>query len=496
MAFRSLMFQGTGSSVGKSLLTAAFCRIFKDDGFDVVPFKAQNMSLNSFVTPEGSEIGRAQALQALAARVSPSFDMNPILIKPEADTQSQIVVKGSPWKTLAAGDYYTYREQLWDVVTSSLDRLKKEHELILIEGAGSPAEINFAETEIVNMSVARYLDSPVILVGNIDMGGVFAALIGTLSLLQPEQRQLIKGFIINKFRGDELLLRPGLDQLSELTEGRPVLGVVPFIHGLRLAEEDSVCLDEGYAPGNEGKTDIAVIHLPHMANFDDFDALALEAGVKIRFVRELSEVGSPDAVIIPGTKTTIDDLLWLKEMGFSEMLAYFRRLRIPIVGICGGYQMLGRSIKDPEGVEGPSREISGFGFFPFDTVFERGKITRKRAGVVRGKCGFFAQAGGFPVCGYEIHSGKTCIEEGTGIFAYSDGTMEGSSSEDGRLWGTYLHGVFDLPEFRRAWLSSLGMEFHGEGKSISDLREEELSRLSGIVRERVDMYRMREIVGV
>ncbi|HOV63656.1 MAG TPA: cobyric acid synthase, partial [Spirochaetia bacterium] len=226
MAFRSLMFQGTGSSVGKSLLTAAFCRIFKDDGFDVVPFKAQNMSLNSFVTPEGSEIGRAQALQALAARVSPSFDMNPILIKPEADTQSQIVVKGSPWKTLAAGDYYTYREQLWDVVTSSLDRLKKEHELILIEGAGSPAEINFAETEIVNMSVARYLDSPVILVGNIDMGGVFASLVGTLSLLQPEQRQLIKGFIINKFRGDERLLRPGLDQLSELTEGRPVLGVV------------------------------------------------------------------------------------------------------------------------------------------------------------------------------------------------------------------------------------------------------------------------------
>ncbi len=491
----SLMIQGTASSVGKSLLTTAFCRIFRDEGFDVVPFKAQNMALNSFVTPDGFEIGRAQALQALAAGVSPTADMNPILLKPEADAKSQVVVMGRPWKTLPAGTYYAYREELWGIVTSALDRLKKEHELVVIEGAGSPAEINFSKTEIVNMAVARYLKSPVLLVGNIDVGGVFAAFVGTLALLDEYERSLVKGFIINRFRGDERLLTPGLSRLSELTQGRSTLGVIPFIRGLRLAEEDSVCLDEPGSSQETSGTDIAVIHLPHMANFDDYDALAAEKGVRVRFVREVTEVGTPHAVIIPGTKTTIEDIHWMREHGFADMLSYFRRLNIAIVGICGGYQMLGRAVRDPDGVEGGIREAEGLGFFPFETRFKPGKKTVQRRGIVSSGGGFFSSARGFPVCGYEIHAGESVPLEDA-VFTFSDGTRDGSASRDGRLWGTYLHGVFDLPEFRRAWLSSLGSNFYGSGKSLSELREEEIGRLADTVRSRLDMQKVRGIIGL
>ena len=357
---KTLMIQGTSSNVGKSFLTAALCRIYKRKGVNVVPFKAQNMALNSFVTPDGDEIGRAQVVQAQAAGLEPHVDMNPVLLKPEADSRSQIVLMGKPWKSLSAGDYYKDRTELWDAVTASLDRLDQKYDLIIIEGAGSPAEINLTKHDIVNMRVARHLNAPVLLAGDVDRGGIFAQLYGTLELLRPEERQLIKGFVVNKFRGDVKLLEPGIDMLTELCHGVPTLGVVPYIHDILLAQEDSVFLDEQYSgAGSMGKVngdavssnseqvDIAVIKLPHISNYDDFDPLQHEKGVNVRFVDSAKTIGAPDVVIVPGSKTTINDLKWLKASGLADMIKGLAKAGIPICGICGGFQMLGESIHDP-----------------------------------------------------------------------------------------------------------------------------------------------------
>ena len=358
MTAKTLMIQGTASSAGKSLLVAALCRIFHQDGVRVAPFKAQNMALNSFVTREGHEMGRAQVVQAQAAGLEPHVDMNPILLKPEQDARSQVVVMGKPWAALAAGEYYRRKGELWSVVTAALDRLRERYDLVVIEGAGSPAEINLRESDIVNMAVARYARAPVLLVGDIDRGGVFAALVGTMVLLEEGERRLIKGFVINKFRGDVTLLHDGLTMLEERT-GVPVLGVVPFIRDLQIAEEDSVALDgvsqagdRGQGTGEKGqgisdKVDIAVIRLPRISNFDDFDALALEEGVQVRFVDDPDRLGHPQAVILPGTKSTIADLLWLRRVGLARAICALAENGIPVVGICGGYQMLGRTISDP-----------------------------------------------------------------------------------------------------------------------------------------------------
>ncbi len=506
MTARTVMVQGTASSVGKSLIAAALCRAFAREGLRVAPFKAQNMSNNASALPSGGEIGRAQALQALAAGVEPDARMNPVLLKPEGDTRSQVILLGSPYKTLKAEDYRLDRAVLWKAVTESLDSLRSEYDLVVIEGAGSPAEINLKAGEIVNMAVARYASSPVLLVGDIDCGGVFAQFAGTLALLEPAERELVRGLVVNKFRGDPTLLGPGLEMIRDIT-GVRVLGVVPWLRELGLAEEDGAALD-AREPGPKSRAsppateiDIAVVRLPRIANFDDVDALDLEEGVGTRFVSKASELGSPDAVILPGSKATLSDLAWLKAEGLDDGIRWLSRLGRSVVGICGGYQMLGETISDPEGVEGPPRSELGLGLLPVDTLFAPGKSARARRGrVAPGGGGFLATAGGLEVSGYEIHAGRSEVR-GPALLELEASGEEGVSSDgswarSGRVFGSYLHGLFDLPSFRRAWLASLGREAAGPARALSEARQEALDRLADSVSAALDMGELRRIIGV
>ena len=347
MTARIIMVQGTASNVGKSVLVTALCRIFRQDGFRVAPFKSQNMSLNSYVTPDGGEIGRAQAVQADAAGVEPTVDMNPILLKPGADSRSQVVLLGKPYKSAGARKYFQMKTQLWRIVAASLDRLCQDYDVVVIEGAGSPAEINLKESEIVNMRVALYARSPVLLVADIDKGGVFASIVGILELLEPEERTLIKAVAINKFRGDISLLEPGLTWLEERT-GIPVAGVIPYYHDIHIPEEDSVSLERrrGMKQKTEYALDIAVIGFPHISNFNDFDPLEQEEGIRTRYVEAHNPLGEPDLIILPGTKTTMADLAWLRQRGLDVAIRRLAERGTPIVGICGDYQMLGVKLQD------------------------------------------------------------------------------------------------------------------------------------------------------
>ena len=503
MTAKTLMIQGTASSAGKSLLVAALCRIFRQDGVRVVPFKAQNMALNSFVTREGHEMGRAQVVQAQAAGLEPHVDMNPILLKPEQDARSQVVVMGRPWAALAAGEYYRRKGELWSVVTAALDRLRERYDLVIMEGAGSAAEINLRESDIVNMAVARYASAPVLLVGDIDRGGVFASLVGTMVLLEEDERRLIKGFVINKFRGDAALLRDGLAMLEERT-GVPVLGVVPFIRDLQIAEEDSVALGEPlrrlHKPSQGGEVDIAVVRLPRISNFDDFDALALEEGVQVRFVDSLDRLGCPQAVILPGTKSTIADLLWLQRVGLARAICELAEKGIPVAGICGGYQMLGRTISDPDRVESAEGQVEGLGLLPVDTVFEAVKATYQVRARIETDRGFFAEIEGQEIAGYEIHMGHS--RGGKPAFRLSArggqpvDAPDGAVDERGRVFGTYLHGLFDNPNLRRAWLRSLGWDAAFSDLNMTEVREREYDRLAQQVRESLDMARLYQIVNL
>jgi adenosylcobyric acid synthase len=493
-----LMIQGTSSSVGKSILVAALCRIFRRKGISVAPFKAQNMALNSFVTRHGGEMGRSQVLQAQAAGIEPSVDMNPVLLKPEADARSQIVVRGKPWARKQAQEYYEYRDHLWGVVTESLNRLGEAYQLIIIEGAGSPAEINLKRHEIVNMRVARHLNAPVLLVGDIDRGGVFASLLGTMMLLDGEEKQLVQGFVINKFRGDVRLLEPGLDMLQQHAEGRPVFGVIPYIHDLRLAQEDSVYLDT-VEPGSTEDIDIAVIRFPHISNYDDADALSLEKGVGVRFVERCEQLGDPSAIILPGTKTTLADLRWLRRKGLDAAIAAALMSGCSVVGLCGGYQILGRSIRDSQGVESEmvGRTRSGLGFLPIETEFESVKETEQVRGRLLPVEGAPWQAAGMEIEGYEIHMGRSRYLDGAvPLIELEDGRKEGAVSFGGRVWGSYIHGIFDRPDLRRAWLRSLGWQREGPGQALADVLEAELNRLADHVEANLDMDRLQEVIGL
>ena len=495
------MIQGTSSSVGKSVLVAALCRIFARRGLKVAPFKAQNMALNSFVTSAGEEMGRAQAVQAAAAGRAPEVEMNPVLLKPEGDSRSQVVLMGKPWKTLSAGEYYDCREILWSSVVASFEKLASENDLVLVEGAGSPAEINLKKHEIVNMRVARTFGCPVLLAGDIDRGGVFASLVGTLALLDEEERALVKGFLINKFRGDVKLLEPGLDMLSGLTEGRPVLGVVPWLKNLAVAQEDSVWLEERTAGDSSGGVDIAVIKLPRISNYDDFDPLALEDGVSLRFVERPEDLGHPAAVILPGSKTTLKDLAWLRSSGFDGLIAALALAGSSVVGVCGGYQMLGRRISDPLGVEGPASEESGLGLLPVETSFEPAKETTLSRGRTMPSSesalasDFLAQS--FDVEGYEIHMGRTVLPDGARpLLRFEDGRVDGAVSAGGRVWGTYLHGIFDNGPFRTAWLRSLGWKGKENPLSFAQVRNQAFDRLADEVEAALDMKLLERIIGL
>jgi adenosylcobyric acid synthase len=456
------------------------------------------MALNSYISSEGGEMGRSQAMQAQAAGIEPSVDMNPVLLKPEAESLSQVVVLGKPWSRKEAAEYYDYREKLWQVVTDSLERLSGSYELLIIEGAGSPAEINLKKHEIVNMRVARHLQAPVLLTGDIDRGGVFASLTGTVNLLEPEEKELVNGFLINRFRGDIGLLTPGLKMLEELPGGRPVVGVIPYLPDLKLAQEDSVHLDTQKSAGSGDQIDIAVIQFPHISNYDDTDALALEEGVRVRFVQSVEELGIPDACILPGTKTTIADLRWMRSRGLDDAVRGLALLGRQVVGICGGYQMLGQRLIDIDGIESPrGSEEEGLGLLPLTTKFHPVKTTRRVMGKILGGPGFFGDLAGRAVSGYEIHMGAGAdSSECPALFSLDDGGTDGASARKGKVWGTYLHGVFDTPELRRAWLSSMGRRGDGAGVSLQEVREKEFDRLADHVRKHVDMDRVRHIIGM
>lgn len=497
MSGLTLMVQGTSSSVGKSLLVAALCRMFARRGLRVAPFKAQNMSNNAAVCADGSEIGRSQALQAAAARIAPTAAMNPVLLKPEADARSQVIVQGRPWRTLSARDYYRHRQDLWPVVTESLDELRRDYDLVVIEGAGSPAELNFREADIVNMAVAQYCDAPVLLVGDIERGGVFAQLLGTLWLLDDDRR-FIRGLIVNKFRGDASLFTSGVSLLEERS-GLPVLGVVPWLFDLHLPEEDGQPLDDFRNRAiAEGEIDIAVIRLPRIANFDDFESLAIERGIRLRYVTATDQLGCPAAIILPGTKSTQADLHWLRETGLAERIVQLRNKGTAIAGICGGYQMLGLEISDPEHVESDSSAIAGLGLLPVRTVFSRTKETHQIRAAIQDDRHCPGSRGGV-VTGYEIHMGQTTTEHPWLKLTDRSGgevcVTDGAVSDDGRVWGCYMHGLFANDGFRRNWLNTLRSVPLLDGITCyRDRLDQELDRLADHVEAALDMHRLNEIL--
>jgi len=495
---KNIMIQGTSSHVGKTVLVAALCRIFKNRGFRVAPFKAQNMALNSSVTGDGGEIGRAQALQAEAAGITPTVDLNPILLKPSGDSLSQIIIHGKVFGVMSAREYHGFKKKAMKFVLESYERLASVYDIIVIEGAGSPAEVNLRENDIANMGVAEATKSPVIIAGDIDRGGVFASIVGTMELLTEKEKDMVKGFIINKFRGDIGLLAPGLEFLSGRT-GRPVLGVVPYASDIMLPDEDSVSLEDnvnGKARGDK-RIRIGVIRLPRISNFTDFDALRCDPLVELRFIEDPDAVHGFDMIIIPGTKNTIDDLLWMKAKGFDIALKRFHESKRTIAGICGGFQMLGRVIKDPFGVESDSGLSEGLAFLDTETTLRKNKDTFRVTAEVRGPDKAF-----YHVEGYEIHLGET-IGEAAPFSKITDrngrpvAITEGGVSEDGRVWGTYIHGIFDNDSFRQTLINDLferkGMNGSSFKKPYKELKEASLTRLSKLVEESL---RMDDILGI
>ncbi len=437
---RSIMIQGTMSNAGKSLIAAGLCRVFHQDGLKVAPFKAQNMALNSFITREGLEMGRAQVVQAEAAGVEPSVLMNPILLKPTNDMGSQIIVNGEVWGQMSARDYFAVKRQLLPEVMKAYDALSAQNDVIVIEGAGSPAEINLKNDDVfVNMGMARAAKAPVLLVGDIDRGGVFAQLYGTVALLDEEERSMVKGVVVNKFRGDERILEPGLRQLEDLIH-IPVVGVVPYVR-LDIDDEDS--LSERLTSGPAKLVDIAVVRLPRLSNFTDFRALEAVEGVSVRYVGKTAEFGEPDLVILPGTKNTMADLLWLRQSGLEGKILRFAHGGGPVLGICGGYQMLGEELSDPLGVE-QGGTVRGMGLLPIRTEFTPQKTRTRVSGVFGTVAGVFAALSGQPFEGYEIHMGES--ESPAALTAITDsitGVSRPDGCQQGSVYGTYVHGVLD-----------------------------------------------------
>ncbi len=436
---KSIMVQGTASNAGKSVLAAGLCRVFYQDGYRVAPFKSQNMALNSFVTKEGLEMGRAQVMQAEAACMEPSVLMNPILLKPTNDTGSQVIVNGEVVGNMPAKEYFRYKAGLRPVIQAAYDALSKQNDIIVIEGAGSPAEINLKQDDIVNMGMAALANAPVLLVGDIDRGGVFASLYGTVALLEEEERRRIKGFVINKFRGDVELLKSGLKMLEERT-GIPVLGVIPYMR-LDLDDEDSLSERFTAAAGAAKELDIAVIRLPRISNFTDFNALGRMERVGLRYVEKLHELKRPDCILLPGTKNTMGDLLWLRQNGLEAAIKKLAATGTPVIGICGGYQMLGRELHDPMGIE-QGGSMRGMELLPVSTVFEAQKTRTQTGGEVYSQHGVFASLTDAAFSGYEIHMGKTERPEGVQPFVrLADGTEDGAVS--GNVCGCYIHGLLD-----------------------------------------------------
>lgn len=529
---KNIMIQGTMSGAGKSLLVAGLCRIFKQDGYRVAPFKSQNMALNSFITKEGLEMGRAQVVQAQAAGIEPSVRMNPILLKPMSDVGSQVIVNGEVRGNMSARDYFAYKKSLLPDIRKAYDSLAAENDIIVIEGAGSPAEINLKENDIVNMGMARLVDAPVLLVGDIDRGGVFAQLVGTVALLEPEERKRVKGLVINKFRGDKTILDLGIEQLWQFCE-IPVVGVTPYVK-LDIEDEDSLSerLD---SRKKEGIFDVAVIRLPHISNFTDFLVLEHDERLGLRYVERASQLGTPDLIILPGTKNTMDDLRWMRTSGMEAAMQKAHAAGSILFGICGGFQMLGMRLSDPEHVEGGG-ELAGLGFLPLQTVFTKEKTRTQVRGQIGQIEGALAGLSGCEIEGYEIHMGETGICEEAAVAGVYLPTMPtpaadqmsqtnfrqesrqdsvkpltmltdeltGEKKTDGAftktVYGTYVHGIFDaegvLPALVQSLAARRGISLEQvEGRSFADYREKQFDLLADALREHLDLGYIYQIMG-
>ncbi|MBI4687307.1 MAG: cobyric acid synthase [Nitrospirae bacterium] len=524
---KALMIQGTGSGVGKSAIVAGLCRILKDLGVKVAPFKAQNMALNSFITREGGEIGRAQALQAEAAGIEPRNDINPVLLKASGEAGCQVVLNGKVHSNMKAKEYYAFRDEAWKAVTSAYERLSKEYDVIVIEGAGSPAEINLQKQEIVNMAVARYTNSPVILVGDIDHGGVFASFYGTVELLKDSSNRsiglnglnslnnskcdadYIKAFIVNKFRGDMEILRPGLRMIEDKT-GRPVIGVLPHIKDIGLHEEDGLILErfkqfKPFEPFKQIK--IVVVKLQYISNFTDFDPFFYEPDMELLYSRNHADIENADIVIIPGSKNTVKDLLFLKETGLDESIKMACAKGGSIIGVCGGYQMLGQKISDPFGVESSHKEVDGLGLLDIETTLEKTKVTSQvEAEIISEKW----EVGSEKLKGYEIHMGNTTGDIGlfkikrlyhinsSLVTRHSSLILDGST--EGNVWGTYIHGIFDNDDFRNAMLNSIrqrkGLPHRETPVDYHSYREDAINKWAGILKNSVDICFILRLLGM
>ncbi len=491
------MVQGTASHAGKSVITAGLCRIFARSGVSVSPFKSQNMSLNSFVTKDGAEIGRAQAMQAQAAGVAPLGDMNPILLKPLTDDGSQVMVLGKPVGNMTFRQYLEFRPTALEAVRSSLDRLMKKFDVVVIEGAGGTAEINFSRNEIVNMTVAKLADAPVLLVGDIDRGGVFASLVGTFELLEREEKDRIKGMVINKFRGDASLLGKGIGILEEKT-GKPVLGVVPYMESLLVDDEDSVSLEMRARKCSKGNLKVCVPRFPRISNFTDLRPLEMEAGVSVVYAEKPADFSDADAVVIPGTKATIADLRFFKKSGAAEAVARMCGDGAPVIGICGGYQMLGSNLSDPCGFESDRSAETGLGIFSASTEIKEEKTLKQAVARVENGGEVFSDIEGEEVTGYEIHMGRTESAGGVrSFFQKPDGSCDGAVSEKGNVYGTYLHGIFENDNLRGAFLRYLrarkGIVQKPSG-SFELERERQYDRIADCLEESLDMDAVMSIV--
>lgn len=495
-----IMIQGTMSNAGKSLVTAGLCRVFKQDGYKVAPFKSQNMALNSFITKEGLEMGRAQVMQAEACGIEPSVNMNPILLKPTNDVGSQVIVNGEVLGNMSARDYYKKKTELIPHIMEAYNNLAKEYDIIVMEGAGSPAEINLKENDIVNMGMAKLVNSPVLLVGDIDRGGVFASIAGTLMLLEEDERKMIKGTIINKFRGDVNILKPGLDMIEEITK-TPVVGVVPYME-LDIDDEDS--LSERF--NNKGTVDlidIAVIRLPRISNFTDFNTFEYIPGVSLRYVKSVRELKDPDMIILPGTKNTMEDLKWLRESGLETQILKQAAKGKVIFGICGGYQMLGMELSDPFNVESGGT-MAGMGLLPTKTVFEKEKVRTRVSGNFNEVSGILAELSYVEFEGYEIHMGQTTYDFNEEELTTIDNVNgEDIIKNDGlykdNVYGSYIHGIFDKEEVSKAIVESLCIHKGIDYSSISTVdiekyKEDQYDKLAEGIRNSLDMKAIYKIL--
>ncbi|MFI3207525.1 MAG: cobyric acid synthase [Eubacteriales bacterium] len=498
---KAIMIQGTTSNAGKSIVAAALCRIFAQDGYKVAPFKSQNMALNSFITEQGLEMGRAQVVQAEAAYKEPDVRMNPILLKPTSDQGSQVIVNGEVMGNMKAMDYYKNKKAYVPAILEAYDSLASENDIIVIEGAGSPAEINLQENDIVNMGMAKMAKAPVLIVGDIDRGGVFAALYGTYMLQKEEEKSYIKGNIINKFRGDVKILQPGIDMMEDLVPV-PVVGTIPYFH-LQIDEEDS--LSESLTNQIVGDIDIAVLRLPKISNFTDFNAFEIFAGIKVRYISAAGDFRKPDLLILPGSKNTIEDLKWLRESGLESQILKYASEGGAVFGICGGYQMLTRTLQDPYGVEGGG-EQRGLGLIDADTIFMKEKTRTRVKGQIRHAEGIFSVLNDCSFEGYEIHMGITEVESYMNELVYTSEIDSESKCELGKdgvsignVYGSYIHGIFDSEEIVLAIVEAIAkkkgiaFEAHITG-SMQEFKNREYDKLAEIVRESLDMELLYKII--